>query len=85
MRLDTLEPPNILYQSPEEVLEKIEVTQHAKERYAERIMEKDSALDIKRYVLQNEEKIKTDLAKMVFYGEIVYTGKQLAESPENRK
>lgn len=50
------------------------ITQHCKERYAERIMGRDTRSDIAVYVAQNQEKIEEDINKMATYGEILYTG-----------
>ena len=52
------------------------ISAHAKTRYAERIMGKEDNLDINRFVTLNEEKIKTDINKLIQYSELIYTGKQ---------
>lgn len=52
------------------------ISQHAKQRYAERIMDKDSKNDINRFIVENEDKIKTDINKMIEYGSLLYIGKQ---------
>jgi len=52
------------------------VSKHAKERYAERIMNKEDTRDVYNFVTQNEEKIIKDISKMLEYGEILYSGKQ---------
>lgn len=52
------------------------ISRHAQERYAERIMNKDTKYDVNRFIIDNEEKIKTDINKMITYGEMIYTGKQ---------
>ena len=52
------------------------VSKHAKERYAERIMERATNNEIQTFVVQNEEKIISDINKMIQYGELIYTGKQ---------
>lgn len=54
---------------------KVNLSQHSKERYAERIMDRDNKCDIRSFIAQNEEKIHTDIAKMVQYGTVIYTGK----------
>ena len=51
------------------------VTKHAKERYAERIMDIKDKIEINRYVVENESKIINDISKMINYGTLVYTGK----------
>ena len=52
------------------------ISKHAKERYAERIMNKEDKGDINRFIAANEEKIKTDIEKLIHYGECIFTGKQ---------
>lgn len=52
------------------------ISSHAMQRYAERIMGKDNILDVSRFVTLNEDKIKTDINKLIQYGELIYTGKQ---------
>lgn len=52
------------------------ITKHASERYAERIMGKENETDVNRFITLNEEKIKTDIHKLIHYGELIYTGKQ---------
>ena len=52
------------------------VSKHAKERYAERIMERATNNEIQTFVVQNEEKIIGDINKMIQYGDLIYTGKQ---------
>lgn len=51
------------------------ISRHASERYAERIMGKED-IDVNRFVTLNEDKIKTDINKLIQYGELIYTGKQ---------
>lgn len=53
----------------------MQITKHAKERYAERIMEKTDPRDINLFISQNEEKIRTDIEKMMQYGTLLYSGK----------
>lgn len=55
----------------------MELTRHSKERYAERIMGKDYAVDINSYIVANEEKIRTDIENMVTYGTLIFKGKPL--------
>ena len=52
------------------------ISQHAKQRFAERIMDKDDKNDINRFIVENEDKIKTDINKMIQFGEMIYVGKQ---------
>lgn len=51
------------------------ISAHAKQRYAERIMGKED-IDVNRFVTLNEDKIKTDINKLIQYGELIFTGKQ---------
>ena len=52
------------------------ISKHASERYAERIMGKEDNLDVNRFITLNEEKIQTDINKMIEYGSLIYQGKQ---------
>lgn len=54
----------------------VSVSQHAKERYAERIMGKDEKTDITVFIYNHEDKITQDIQKMVEYGDLLFTGKQ---------
>lgn len=52
------------------------ISTHAKQRYAERIIGKEDTTDINRFITLNEDKIKTDIHKLIQYGELIYSGKQ---------
>lgn len=52
------------------------ISNHASQRYAERIMGRDNTADINRFIIENEEKIKTDINKLIHYGETIFSGKQ---------
>ena len=52
------------------------VSLHCEQRYAERLMGKDDKNDINKFIVENKEKIKTDLNKMIAHGDCIYTGKQ---------
>lgn len=52
------------------------ISNHASQRYAERIMEKEEKVDVVRFASLNEDKIKTDINKMIEYGSLIYTGRQ---------
>lgn len=54
---------------------KYTISKHCKERYAERIMGKED-VDLNRFITLNEEKIQTDINKLISYGELIYQGKQ---------
>jgi hypothetical protein len=51
------------------------ISAHAKQRYSERIMGKEDT-DVTRFITLNEGKIKTDINKLIQYGQLIYTGKQ---------
>lgn len=51
------------------------ITDHAKERYAERIADKEGNCDIKQYVACNNDKIVSDINKMMEYSELIAQGK----------
>ena len=51
------------------------ISNHSKQRYAERIMGKED-IDVNRFITLNEDKIKTDINKLIQYGEMIYSGKQ---------
>ena len=58
----------------EEKKEKLVITQHCKERYAERIMGREGRGDVAVFIAQNQEKIETDINKLYEYAQIIYTG-----------
>lgn len=56
------------------------ISRHAQERYSERIMGKDDTVEINRFITLNEDKIKTDINKMIEYGQLIYRGKSAAKN-----
>ena len=64
-------------------MDKYTISNHAKQRYAERIMKKDETTEINRFINLNEDKIKTDINKMITYGEKIYTGIQVGQRNKN--
>ena len=52
------------------------ITKHAQTRYSERIIGNSDANSINRFIVENEEKIKTDINKMISFGECIFVGKQ---------
>ena len=52
------------------------ISKHAAERYGQRIMGKDDTTDVARFATLNEDKIKTDINKLIHYGELIYSGRQ---------
>ncbi len=57
-------------------MKEIRVSKHARERYAERVKEKNDKLDMARYVIETEAKIDKDISAMVEYDTLVYKGPQ---------
>ena len=57
------------------VKESLTITKHATERYAERIMNKDSPLEINKFIATNPDKINTDIRNMLEYSDLIYSGK----------
>ena len=51
-----------------------EITQHAKERYAERIMERDTTADIRAFISKHNQDITEWINKLINYGTLLYTG-----------
>lgn len=60
-------------------LETLKISAHARERFAERIMDKDSKVDVTLFIQQHEQKIKEDIFKMIQYGKLLYSGKSTCE------
>lgn len=52
----------------------MEISEHAKQRYAERIMDKTDKMSVATFILTHEEKIQTDIERMVEYANLLYTG-----------
>lgn len=52
------------------------ISKHCKERYASRILNRETVNEIQTYIAMNDEKIHTDIVKMITYGNLIYTGKQ---------
>lgn len=52
----------------------VNLTDHVKIRYAERIAGRDTTIDVNTYVAQNLEKIENDIQKMVEYSDVIYVG-----------
>lgn len=52
------------------------ISLHCKTRYAERILGKEDNNAIQRFIVENETKIKTDINKMIQYGDCIFSGKQ---------
>ena len=52
----------------------ITISRHAKERYAERIMDRDHPTDVAVFIRDHEDKIQNDIEKMIEYGTLLYEG-----------
>ncbi len=52
------------------------ISKHCEERYAQRLLNKEDVNSINKFIVENKEKIKTDINKMISYGELLYIGKQ---------
>lgn len=52
----------------------LKITEHAKQRYAERIMDKNEKYDIVSFIANNNAKITNDITKLVEYGQLLYQG-----------
>lgn len=63
--------------------ERLMITQHCAERYAERIMSRDTKADIAVYVAQNKEKIEENINKLYEYSELIYSGVLKDKNPVN--
>lgn len=61
------------------------ISAHARQRYSERIMGKSDPLDVNLYIQTHGTKIEEDIAKMIEYGELIYTGKPVADTKNNNK
>lgn len=55
----------------------VALTNHVKERYAERIMDRDNKVEVASFIATNKDKIQTDIEKMIQYGTIIFEGTQL--------
>lgn len=52
------------------------ISEHCKKRYSERIIGNSDTNSINRFVAENEDKIKTDINKLITYGQCIHRGKQ---------
>lgn len=59
------------------------ISKHASERYAERIMGRDGIWDVNKFILANQEKIDTDVNKLIQYGDLVFSGRQNKKDAKN--
>lgn len=52
------------------------ISKHCEERYTQRLLNKEDNNEIQKFIVENKDKIKTDLNKMIQYGNLIFTGKQ---------
>lgn len=52
------------------------ISRHAKERYTQRLLNKEDNNEIQRFIVENEDKIVTDINKMINFGQLIYSGRQ---------
>lgn len=65
-------------------LEILKFSQHSMERYSERIMDRESKLEINMFIQEHKEKIETDIKKMIQYGTLLYSGRPTSDIYERR-
>lgn len=59
------------------------ISRHAMERYAERLMDKDNKTDVSLFISNHIQKINDDIEKMIEYGEMLYEGRSLKKDWQN--
>lgn len=64
-------------------LNNLKISEHAKERYSERVMEKQGKNAIVAYAATHADKILEDIRKMIGYGKCIYTGKSIQDNKAN--
>lgn len=65
-------------------LDTLKFSNHSLERYALRIMDRESKLEVNKFIQEHEDKIKTDITKMIQYGTLLYSGKPTSDIYERR-
>lgn len=63
----------------------MQISKHAKERYAERIRHKSETADIAQYIALNEDTIRENIEKMVKYGDVIYDGESAKQKGKRVK
>lgn len=61
----------------------IKITEHAKERYAERIMGKQGKNAIIAFAATHGDKIEEDISKMIEFGECIYSGRDVSDRDQS--
>lgn len=59
------------------------ISKHAKERYAERVMDRDNPTDVAVFIRDHEDKIQQDIEKMIEYGTLLYEGRSFKDPNRN--
>lgn len=62
---------------------KYQISRHAMERYANRIMDKDNKSDINVFISNHAQKINEDITKMIEYGDLLYEGRSIKKEWQN--
>lgn len=65
-------------------LDTLKFSAHSMTRYAERIMDRESTLEVNKFIQDNEDKIKANIKKMIQYGTLLYSGKPTSDIYERR-
>ena len=65
-------------------LTEYKISKHAEERYAMRIMNKEDTNSINKFISENEDKIKTDINKLINYGDKIFSGKQSQKNGKSK-
>lgn len=60
----------------------IEISKHAQERYAERIMGRSEVVEVNRFIAEHSDKIKEDIGKMIEYSTEIYVGPRKEDKKE---
>lgn len=60
------------------------ISKHAQERYAERIMEKESTLETNSFIVSHQDKIQEDIYKMIEFGKEIFDGPSFSEYNKKR-
>lgn len=63
--------------------ENINISEHCKQRYVERIKDITDRQELRRYIVLYEQDIIQNIRKMLQFGEIIYTGKNF-EAKDNK-
>lgn len=56
-------------------LENLKISNHAAQRYSERVMDRETHNDVAVFMAAHEQKIKEDIYDMIHYGTLLFSGK----------